>query len=48
MNSIDFYYVDNELIEVLQTAEFKARGFTRVPNMLYKKNKNKNLFVALF
>lgn len=47
MNSIDFYYVDNELIKILQTAEIKARGFTRVPNMLYKKEQKQKFICGV-
>ena len=43
---IDFYYVDNEYIEFLQSIEIKKRGLTRVPNMLYN-NQNRKFVVGV-
>lgn len=45
MGNIDFYYVDYNLINILQKVETDSRGFTRVPNMLYDKSR-KQKFVC--
>ncbi|MCL2053188.1 MAG: type III toxin-antitoxin system ToxN/AbiQ family toxin [Oscillospiraceae bacterium] len=44
MESLKFYTVDNDYVEYLKKAETEARGFSRVPDMIYgKANKPKFL-----
>lgn len=44
---VDFYYVDPNYIDYLQTVEKKNRGFTRVPNMRYDPGQNRKFVVGI-
>lgn len=43
---MDFYYVLPEFINYLQKVELENRGFTRVPNIEYDKNRNQKFIVG--
>lgn len=45
---LDFYNVNKDYIEYLQRAEYKKRGFTRVPNMNYEGRKQKFICGIIF
>lgn len=45
MDKLKFYILPNSYIEFLQKAETKARGFSRIPNLEYGKNR-KQKFVC--
>lgn len=47
MEKLNFYIVNNEYVNYLKEAEIKKRGFSRVPNMAYGKNRKQKFLCGV-
>ena len=47
MEELNFYYADKNYVEFLRQAEFEKRGFSKIPNINYGKDRRKKFFCGI-